>query len=198
MLEADGTPNKSRLGANAILACSLACARAGAAYTGQSLFRYLGGVGANRLPAPMMNIINGGAHANNGLDIQEFMVMPLGFDSFSEALRAGVEIFHHLKKVLAGKGLSTAVGDEGGFAPDLKTNEEGLQVIMQAIEKAGYQAGSQIKIAMDCGGNRILRRQNRSLHHRRPQTRQRRNGRSARSMGLTLPNLLHRRRLFRR
>ena len=156
MLEADGTPNKSRLGANAILACSLACARAGASYTGQSLFRYLGGVGANRLPAPMMNIINGGAHANNGLDIQEFMVMPLGFDTFSDALRAGVEIFHHLKKVLAGKGLSTAVGDEGGFAPDLKTNEEGLQVIMQAIEKAGYQAGSQIKIAMDCAATEFF------------------------------------------
>jgi enolase len=141
MLEADGTPNKSRLGANAILACSLACARAAAAYTGQSLYRYLGGVGANRLPAPMMNIINGGAHANNGLDIQEFMVMPLGFDNFSDALRAGVEIFHHLKKVLA---------------PDLKTNEEGLQVIMQAIQNAGYEAGTQIKIAMDCAATEFF------------------------------------------
>jgi len=130
MLAADGTANKSRLGANAILACSLATAHAAAAFSGLPLYRYVGGVGANRLPAPMMNIINVGAHANNGLDIQEFMVMPLGFHTFSEALRAGVEIFHHLKKVLAGKGLSTAVGDEGGFAPDLKTNEEGLEVIM--------------------------------------------------------------------
>jgi len=156
MLAADGTPNKSRLGANAILACSLATAHAAAAYSGLPLYRYVGGVGANRLPAPMMNIINGGAHANNGLDIQEFMVMPLGFHTFGEALRAGVEIFHHLKKVLAGKGLSTAVGDEGGFAPDLKTNEEGLQVIMQAIENAGYRPGEQIKIAMDCAATEFF------------------------------------------
>jgi enolase len=156
MLAADGTPNKSRLGANAILACSLATAHAAAAYSGLPLYRYVGGVGANRLPAPMMNIINGGAHANNGLDIQEFMVMPLGFHTFGEALRAGVEIFHHLKKVLAGKGLSTAVGDEGGFAPDLKTNEEGLQVIMQAIENAGYRPGEQIRIAMDCAATEFF------------------------------------------
>lgn len=156
MLAADGTANKSRLGANAILACSLASAHAAAAFSGLPLYRYVGGVGANRLPAPMMNIINGGAHANNGLDIQEFMVMPLGFHTFSEALRAGVEIFHHLKKVLAGKGLSTAVGDEGGFAPDLKTNEEGLEVIMQAIEKAGYRPGEQIKIAMDCAATEFF------------------------------------------
>jgi enolase len=156
MIAADGTPNKSRLGANAILACSLASAHAAASVCGLPLFRYLGGVGANRLPAPMMNIINGGAHANNGLDIQEFMVMPLGFHTFSEALRAGVEIFHHLKKVLAAKGLSTAVGDEGGFAPDLKTNEEGLEVIMKAIESAGYKAGEQIKIAMDCAATEFF------------------------------------------
>jgi len=156
MLAADGTANKSRLGANAILACSLATAHAAAAFSGLPLYRYVGGVGANRLPAPMMNIINGGAHANNGLDIQEFMVMPLGFHTFSEALRAGVEIFHHLKKVLAGKGLSTAVGDEGGFAPDLKTNEEGLEVIMQAIEKAGYRPGEQIRIAMDCAATEFF------------------------------------------
>ena len=156
MIAADGTPNKSRLGANAILACSLASAHAAASVCGLPLFRYLGGVGANRLPAPMMNIINGGAHANNGLDIQEFMVMPLGFHTFSEALRAGVEIFHHLKKVLAAKGLSTAVGDEGGFAPDLKTNEEGLEVIMKAIESAGYKAGDQIKIAMDCAATEFF------------------------------------------
>ncbi|MBC7967999.1 MAG: phosphopyruvate hydratase [Fuerstia sp.] len=156
MLELDGTPNKARLGANAILAVSLATAHAAAASCGLPLFRYLGGVGANCLPAPMMNIINGGAHANNGIDIQEFMVMPLGFDSFSDALRAGTEIFHNLKKVLAGKGMSTAVGDEGGFAPDLKTNEEALQVIMQAIEAAGYQAGEQVQIALDCAATEFF------------------------------------------
>ena len=156
MIELDGTPNKSRLGANAILACSLASAHAAATISGLPLFRYLGGVGANCLPAPMMNIINGGAHANNGIDIQEFMVMPLGFDSFSEALRAGTEIFHNLKKVLAGKGLSTAVGDEGGFAPDLKTNEEALQVIMTAIENAGYTPGEQVQIALDCAATEFF------------------------------------------
>jgi enolase len=126
MIEADGTDNKSNLGANAILACSLACAHAAARASYLPLFRYLGGVGANRLPAPMMNIINGGQHANNGIDMQEFMVMPLGFDSFSDGLRCGVEIFHSLKKVLAKKGMSTAVGDEGGFAPDIKTNQEAI------------------------------------------------------------------------
>ena len=150
MLDLDGTENKSRLGANAILACSLAAAHAAAKSSGLPLFRYLGGVGANCLPAPMMNIINGGEHANNGIDIQEFMVMPLGFERFSDALRAGTEIFHALKNVLADKGLSTAVGDEGGFAPDLKTNQEALDVILIAIEKAGYSAGDQINIALDC------------------------------------------------
>ncbi len=156
MIELDGTPNKSRLGANAILACSLASAHAAATISGLPLFRYLGGVGANCLPVPMMNIINGGAHANNGIDMQEFMVMPLGFDSFSDSLRAGVEIFHSLKKVLAGMGLSTAVGDEGGFAPDLKTNEEALQIIMTAIEKAGYTPGEQIQIALDCAATEFF------------------------------------------
>lgn len=156
MIELDGTPNKSRLGANAILACSLASAHAAATISGLPLYRYLGGVGANCLPAPMMNIINGGAHANNGIDMQEFMVMPLGFDSFSDSLRAGVEIFHSLKKVLAGMGLSTAVGDEGGFAPDLKTNEEALQIIMTAIEKAGYTPGEQIQIALDCAATEFF------------------------------------------
>ena len=153
MIDLDGTENKSRLGANAILACSLANAHAAARTSFLPLFRYLGGVGANCLPAPMMNIINGGEHANNGIDIQEFMVMPLGFDSFSDALRAGTEVFHQLKKVLAGKGLSTAVGDEGGFAPDLKTNQEAIEVILTAIENAGYQAGDQIKIALDCAAS---------------------------------------------
>jgi enolase len=146
MLRADGTPNKSRLGANAILACSLATAHAAARACGLPLFRYVGGVGANRLPAPMMNIINGGAHANNGIDMQEFMVMPLGFERFSDALRAGAEVFHSLKKVLHDKHMSTAVGDEGGFAPDLKNGEEALGV----IEKAGYKPGDQIRIALDC------------------------------------------------
>ncbi len=150
MIDLDGTENKSRLGANAILACSLAAAHAAARVSYLPLFRYLGGVGANRLPVPMMNIINGGSHANNGIDIQEFMVMPLGFDTFSDALRAGTEVFHHLKKVLSSRGLSTAVGDEGGFAPDLKTNEEALQVILTAIENAGYRPDEQIKIALDC------------------------------------------------
>jgi enolase len=150
MLELDGTENKSRLGANAILACSLAAAHAAARVSYLPLFRYIGGVGANCLPVPMMNIINGGSHANNGIDIQEFMVMPIGFDCFSDSLRAGTEVFHHLKKVLSSKGLSTAVGDEGGFAPDLKTNEEALSVILTAIESAGYRPGEQIRIALDC------------------------------------------------
>ncbi|MCL4108068.1 UNVERIFIED_CONTAM: hypothetical protein GTU68_012804 [Idotea baltica] len=153
MLSLDGTENKSRLGANAILACSLASAHAAAKVSFLPLFRYLGGVGANRLPAPMMNIINGGEHANNGIDIQEFMVMPLGFDTFGESLRAGTEVFHNLKKVLADKGLSTAVGDEGGFAPDLKTNQEAIEVILTAIENAGYTPGDQIKIALDCAAS---------------------------------------------
>ena len=149
MLDLDGTENKSRLGANAILACSLAAAHAAAYSSGLPLFRYLGGVGANRLPAPMMNIINGGEHASNGIDLQEFMVMPLGFDNFSDSLRCGTEIFHSLKKVLASKGLSTAVGDEGGFAPDLPNSEDAIDVILTAIEQAGYKAGDQVKIALD-------------------------------------------------
>lgn len=153
MLQLDGTENKSNLGANSILACSLAAAHAAARVSFLPLFRYIGGVSANRLPAPMMNIINGGEHANNGIDIQEFMVMPLGFDNFSDSLRCGVEIFHSLKKVLADMGMSTAVGDEGGFAPDLKSNQEALDVIMQAIEKAGYKPGEQVKLALDCAAS---------------------------------------------
>ncbi len=153
MLDLDGTDDKSNLGANAILACSLACAHAGADAAGLPLFRYLGGVGANRLPAPMMNIINGGAHASNGIDFQEFMVMPLGFDVFGDALRCGVEVFHNLKKVLSDMGHSTAVGDEGGFAPDLANGAEALDVIMKAIEKAGYTPGEQVQIALDCASS---------------------------------------------
>ena len=150
MIELDGTENKSNLGANAILACSLASAHAAARSSYLPLFRYLGGAGANRLPAPMMNIINGGEHADNSIDIQEFMVMPLGFETFSEALRCGVEIFHNLKEVLSAQGLSTAVGDEGGFAPDLPSNEAAITAILEAIERAGYEAGDQVRIALDC------------------------------------------------
>ena len=150
MLELDGTDNKGKLGANAILACSLGVAHAAAKASYLPLYRYLGGVGAVTLPAPMMNIINGGEHASNGIDIQEFMVMPLGFDTFSEGLRAGVETFHHLKKVLTEKGYSTNVGDEGGFAPDLKSTDEAMEVILRAIQNAGYTPGEQIKLALDC------------------------------------------------
>ncbi len=149
MIKLDGTPNKKNLGANAILGVSLATAHAAAHCTGQPLFRYLGGPGARLLPAPMMNIVNGGQHADNSVDVQEFMVMPLGFERFSDALRAGVEIFHNLKKVLHSKGLNTAVGDEGGFAPDLGSNQEALDLIMTAIESAGYKPGEQIWIALD-------------------------------------------------
>jgi len=156
MIAQDGTDNKSNLGANAILACSLACADAAARASFLPLFRYLGGVGANRLPAPMMNIINGGEHANNGIDIQEFMVMPLGFDSFSDALRCGTEVFHKLKTLLADQGLSTAVGDEGGFAPDLKNSQAAIEVILQAVEQAGYQPGEQVKIALDCASTEFF------------------------------------------
>ncbi len=149
LLELDGSPNKQNLGANAILGVSLAVAKAAANFTGQPLYRYLGGVSGNLLPAPMMNIVNGGQHADNSVDVQEFMVMPLGFERFSDALRCGVEVFHSLKKVLKAKKLNTAVGDEGGFAPDLKSNAEALDLIMEAIEKAGYTAGSQVFLALD-------------------------------------------------
>lgn len=156
MIDLDGTPNKKNLGANAILGVSLAAARAAAQYTAQPLYRYLGGVTANLLPAPMMNIVNGGEHADNSVDVQEFMVMPLGFERFKDALRCGTEIFHHLKKVLSSKGLSTAVGDEGGFAPDLKSNREALELIMQAIENAGYQPGTQVRIALDVAATELF------------------------------------------
>ena len=150
MIELDGTPNKKNLGANAILGVSLAVAKAAANFTSQPLYRYLGGCNARVLPAPMMNIVNGGQHADNSVDVQEFMVMPLGFDRFSDALRCGVEVFHNLKKVLSSRKLNTSVGDEGGFAPDLGSNVEALDLIMEAIDKAGYQAGKQVFIALDC------------------------------------------------
>ncbi len=149
MIDADGTENKSNLGANALLGISLATAKAAAVFTNQPLYRYLGGASATLLPAPMMNIVNGGEHADNSVDVQEFMVMPLGFERFSDALRCGCEIFHNLKKVLQKKGLNTAVGDEGGFAPDLGSNVEALDLIMTAIEQAGYKPGEQVQIALD-------------------------------------------------
>ncbi len=149
MIDADGTDNKGALGANAILAVSLAVANAAAETSGLPLYQYLGGCGARELPVPMMNIINGGAHADNSVDFQEFMVMPVGFTSFSDALRAGIEVFHTLKGVLSKRNLATAVGDEGGFAPNLPSNRAALELIMEAIEKAGYSPGDQICLAMD-------------------------------------------------
>jgi len=149
MIELDGTENKSSLGANATLGVSLAVAKVAAQETGQPLYRYLGGINANTLPIPMMNILNGGQHADNKIDIQEFMVMPIGAESFSEALRMGVEVFHHLKAVLKVKGHSTNGGDEGGFAPNLNSNEEAMEVVLDAINKAGYTAGKDIWIALD-------------------------------------------------
>ena len=160
MIELDGTDNKSNLGANAILGVSLATAKAAAQFTEQPLFRYLGGAAARIVPAPMMNIVNGGEHADNSVDVQEFMVMPLGFERFSDALRCGTEIFHHLKKVLSDKGLNTAVGDEGGFAPDLGSNGEALDLIMTAIEKAGYRPGEQVSIALDVAATEFYNKDN--------------------------------------
>lgn len=149
MLQADGTPNKSKLGANAILGVSMAVAKAAAQATGLPLWRYLGGVNAKVLPLPMMNIINGGSHADNNVDLQEFMVMPAGAKSYSQAIQMGAEIFHNLKKVLASKNYNTSVGDEGGFAPNLRSNEEAVEVILAAIEKAGYTPGDDVLIALD-------------------------------------------------
>ena len=149
LIEEDGTPNKGAFGANAILGASLAVARAAADSMGMPLYRYLGGVNAHTLPVPMMNILNGGKHADNNVDLQEFMVMPVGAPSYSEGLRMCVETFHSLKKVLSGRGQSTAVGDEGGFAPDLSSNEEAIKVILEAIDKAGYSAGEDLALALD-------------------------------------------------
>ena len=155
MIQLDGSANKSNLGANAILGVSMATAKAAAEASAQPLYRYLGGAGAHILPAPMMNIVNGGEHADNSVDVQEFMVMPLGFDNFSDALRCGCEVFHNLKKVLNANGLNTAVGDEGGFAPDLGSNREALTLIMEAIEKAGYTPGDQVRIALDVAATEL-------------------------------------------
>jgi enolase len=156
LLDADGTPNKSKMGANAILGVSLAVARAGADALGLPLWRYLGGVQARVIPTPLMNILNGGVHADNGLEIQEFMIVPSGIASFAEALRAATEIFHTLKKLLKDKGLTIAVGDEGGFAPKLASNEEAIQFIVQAIEKAGYAVGKDVSLALDCAASEFF------------------------------------------
>jgi len=153
MIDLDGTANKARLGANSLLGVSLACAKAAAAAAGLPLYRYLGGPSARVLPVPMMNILNGGAHSDNNVDLQEFMIMPVGAPSFREALRMGAEIFHHLKSVLKGKKLNTAVGDEGGFAPDLASNDEALDVIMEAIGQAGYKAGEDALLALDAASS---------------------------------------------
>jgi len=157
MIELDGTENKSRLGANALLAVSMACARAVATDAGLPLYRYLNPKGPWLLPVPMMNIINGGAHADNSVDLQEFMILPVGAPSFAEAMRYGTEVFHALKKVLKGRGLNTAVGDEGGFAPNLPSNESALQVILEGIEKAGYQAGKDIYLGIDVASSEFFR-----------------------------------------
>jgi len=160
----DGTENKSKLGANAILAVSLATARAAATYLQMPLYRYIGGTNAKTLPTPMMNIINGGSHADNNVDFQEFMIVPVGAEKFSEALRAGAEVFHTLKKVLGSRGYSTAVGDEGGFAPNLKSNEEAVETILEAIEKAGYEAGKDILIALDPAASEFYKDGNYVFH----------------------------------
>ena len=153
MIDLDGTPNKSKLGANAMLGVSLAVAKAAAEASGQPLYRYIGGVNAHVLPVPMMNILNGGSHADNSIDFQEFMIMPVGAEQFSDGLRMGVEVFHHLKKVLHNKGYSTNVGDEGGFAPNIKSNVEAIETVLQAIEKAGFRPGEDIMIAMDAASS---------------------------------------------
>ena len=153
LIDLDGTENKGNLGANALLGVSLAAAKAAAGSLGQPLYRYIGGVNANLMPVPMMNIINGGSHADNAIDIQEFMIMPVGADTFAEGLRMGTEVFHHLKKVLSSKGLSTNVGDEGGFAPNLKSNEEALDTILMAIEKAGYKPNEDFQLALDAASS---------------------------------------------
>ncbi|MBI1767764.1 MAG: phosphopyruvate hydratase [Bacteroidetes bacterium] len=167
MIELDGTTNKGKLGANAILGTSLAVARAAAMESGQSLYRYIGGVNANTLPVPMMNILNGGSHADNSIDFQEFMVMPVKADTFSDALRMGTEVFHTLKKVLHDQGLSTNVGDEGGFAPNIKSNEEAIEVVLKAIEKAGFKPGIDIFIAMDAASSEFYDAKTKTYHFKK-------------------------------
>lgn len=167
MIELDGTPNKSVLGANAILGVSLAVAKAAAEESRMPLYRYIGGMNSNLLPIPMMNILNGGAHADNGIDFQEFMIMPIGAETFSEALRMGTEVFHHLKAVLKSQKYSTNVGDEGGFAPDFKNNEDAIKAVMQAIDKAGYKAGEDIYIAMDAAASEFYNVEEKMYHFKK-------------------------------
>ena len=167
MIELDGTNNKSVLGANAILGVSLAVAKAAAEESRMPLYRYIGGMNSNLLPIPMMNILNGGAHADNGIDFQEFMIMPLGAETFSEALRMGAEVFHHLKAVLKSQKYSTNVGDEGGFAPDFKNNEDAIKAVMQAIDKAGYKAGEDIYIAMDAAASEFYNVEEKMYHFKK-------------------------------
>ena len=167
MIELDGTKNKGNFGANAILGVSLACAKAGAIYTDQPLYRYIGGVSANTLPIPMMNILNGGSHADNSVDFQEFMIMPVGATSFHQAIQMGSEIFHNLKNVLKAAGYSTNVGDEGGFAPNLKSNDEGIEVILKAIEKAGYRPGEDVFIALDAASSEYYLPEEKVYHLRK-------------------------------
>ncbi|MCB0522433.1 MAG: phosphopyruvate hydratase [Lewinellaceae bacterium] len=167
MLDLDGTTNKSKLGANAILAVSLAVAKAAAEASGLPLYRYVGGANAHILPVPMMNILNGGSHADNSIDFQEFMIMPVGAESFSEGLRMGVEVFHHLKSVLKEKGYSTNVGDEGGFAPNIKSNVEAIETVLQAIEKAGYTPGEEIMIAMDAASSEFYNEEEGVYHFKK-------------------------------
>src|SRR6185503_18189133 len=157
LIDLDGTDNKSRLGANATLAVSMAVARAAAEESGLPLYRYFGGMGATQLPVPMMNVVNGGAHANNSLDLQELMIIPVGAPTFREAVRYGAEVFHALKKIIDGKGMSTAVGDEGGFAPNVASHEAAIQMILEAIDKAGYTAGEQIAIGLDCAASEFYK-----------------------------------------
>ncbi len=164
MIELDGTENKAKLGANAILGVSLAVAKAAADEQGVSLYNYIGGTNAKLLPTPMMNILNGGEHADNSVDIQEFMIFPLGAESFSQALQMGAEVFHNLKKVLSSKGYNTAVGDEGGFAPNLKSNEEALEIICEAIKEAGYEPGKDVYIAMDCASSEFYNKEDGKYH----------------------------------
>jgi enolase len=164
MIELDGTENKSVIGANAILGVSLAVAKAAAEESGQSLFRYVGGVNSHVMPVPMMNILNGGSHADNSIDFQEFMIMPVGAEQFSEGLRMGVEVFHHLKSVLKSKGYSTNVGDEGGFAPNIKSNEEAIEIVLKSIEAAGYRPGIDIMIAMDAAASEFYNEKEKLYH----------------------------------
>jgi len=164
MIELDGTENKSNLGANAILGVSLAAAKAAANESGMPFYRYVGGANAHILPVPMMNILNGGSHADNSIDFQEFMIMPIGADQFSEGLRMGTEVFHHLKSVLKSKGYSTNVGDEGGFAPNIKSNQEAIEIVLQSIEKAGYTPGEDFYIAMDAAASEFYDRENKVYH----------------------------------